>query len=110
MAFLLMTPTAHLPVHGRAYPAAILKPFLRTMPASWLAPASNPHACRVEKCALMRAHVRGLWHTVARLAATRHAARLALARVLTADLAARIMRTRFGPFAPGPRRLFSGAR
>ena len=87
-----MTPTAHLPVHGRAYPASILKPFLRTMPTSWLAPATAPHSCRVAGCALMRAHVRRLWAKVARGAETRRAAHLALARVLPADLAARVLR------------------
>ena len=92
MALLLMTPTAHLPVHGQAYPAAILKPFLRTMQTSWLAPADAPHVCRVAGCELMRAHVRCLWARVARGAVIRHTASLCLSRVFPEDIAARILR------------------
>ena len=91
MALLLMTPTAHLPVHGQAYPSAILKPFLRGMPTSWLAPADAPHACRVAGCELMRAHVRCLWARVTRGAVIRHTASLCLSRAFPADIAARIL-------------------
>ena len=87
----MMTETAHLPVHGRAYPAAILKPFLRNFPSSWLVPASEPHACRVTGCAQMREYVRCLWARVARTATTRHEAKLAVSRVFPADIAARIL-------------------
>ena len=98
-----MTATAHLPVHGRAYPAAILKPYLRISPRSWLVPAGEPHACRVTGCAQMRAYVRCLWARVARTAATRHEAKLALWRVFPADIAARIL-----GLARGRRSSFSG--
>ncbi len=91
MEYVLMTPTAHLPVHGLAYPAAILKPYLRTSRTSWLVPAGEPHACRVTGCAQMREYVRCLWARVARTAATRHEAQLALWRVFPADIAARIL-------------------
>ncbi len=91
MALFLMTPTAHLPVHGQAYPSAILKPFLRSMPTSWLAPADAPHACRVAGCELMRAHVRCLWARVTRGAVIRHTASLCMSRVFPADIAARIL-------------------
>jgi hypothetical protein len=90
-ALLLMTPTAHLPVHGRPYPASILKPFLAQHTASWLVPANEPHVCRVAGCALMRAHVRSLWSRVARRAVTRRIAHLALARVFPADIASRVV-------------------
>ena len=86
-----MTPTAHFPVHGLAYPAAILKPYLRESPKSWLVPASEPHACRVTGCAQMREYVRCLWARVARTAATFNEAKLALWRVFPADIAARIL-------------------
>ena len=86
-----MTPTAHLPVHGLAYPAAILKPYLRESPRSWLLPAREPHACRVTGCAQMRAHVRCLWARVTRGAVIRHTASLCLSRVFPADIAARIL-------------------
>ena len=91
MEYVLMTPTAHLPVHGLAYPAAILKPYLRTSRTSWLVPAGEPHACRVTGCAQMREYVRCLWARVARTAAKRREAKLALWRVFPVDIAARIL-------------------
>ena len=90
-ALLLMTPTAHLPVHGRPYPASILKPFLRTYPTSWLSDACQPHACGVAGCALMRANVRSLGARVARRAMRRFAAHLALARAFPTDIASCVL-------------------
>jgi hypothetical protein len=92
MDFLLMTSTAYLPVHGLAYPAATLKPFLLSASSSWLVPATRPHVCCVNGCDLMRAHLRGLWARVARRATRRHVAHLALARVLPSDIAGLILR------------------
>jgi hypothetical protein len=93
--FLLMTPTAHLPVHGLPYAASILKPFLTTHGTSWLSDASAPHTCGVAGCALMRANVRSLWARVARLVARRamrrFVGRLALARALPTDLASHVL-------------------
>jgi hypothetical protein len=92
MVYVLMTRTAHLPVHGRAYSAAILKPFvIASSGASWLADASQPHLCSVTSCPLMRAHLRTRWALVARLASTRREAHLTLARVLPYEIVARIL-------------------
>lgn len=92
MAYVLMTWTAHLPVHGRAYSAAILKPFVaNSRGSSWLADASKPHLCGVAWCPLMRAHLRMRWARIACRASTRHAARLYLARVLPSEIIARIL-------------------
>ena len=88
---LLMSPTAHLPVHGRRYAASILKPFLQTHKASWLADATTPHTCCVAGCALMRASVRMLWARVARRATRRFVAHLALARAFPTDIASRVL-------------------
>ena len=84
--FVLMIPTAHLPVHGLAYSAAILKPFLRPYRTSWLLPACKPHACCMKGCSQMRDYVHNLWERVARKAFTVHAARLALSRTFPTDI------------------------
>ncbi len=93
--FLLMTPTAHLPVHGQPYAAPTLLPFLEVYPLSWLARASAPHVCGVAGCALMRETVLSLWARVARRAARRAArlvaARLALARTFPRDIASYVL-------------------
>ncbi len=93
MVYVLMTQTAHhLPVHGRAYNAAILKPFvIASSGSSWLADASQPHRCGVVGCPLMRAHLRIRWALVARLASTRREAHLTLARILPYEIVARIL-------------------
>lgn len=92
MAYVLMTWTARFPVHGRAYSAAILKPFVaNSHGSSWLADASQPHLCRVAGCPLLRAHLRKRWARLARGVSTRHAARLYLARVLPSEIVARIL-------------------
>jgi hypothetical protein len=92
MAYVLMTWTARFPVHGRAYSAAILKPFVAASHgSSWLADASQPHLCGVDGCALMRAHLCKRWARVARRASIRNAARICLARVLPSDIVARIL-------------------
>ena len=94
--FLLMTPTAHLPVHGMPYAASILKPFLATHRTSWMSDASAPHVCGVARCALMRETVVSLWARVARRverrAARRLVARLALARTFPTDIASYVLR------------------
>ena len=90
-ALFLMSPTAHLPVHGKRYAAAILKPFLETHTRSWLADANKPHTCCVAGCALMRANVLLLWARVARRATRRFVAHLALARAFTTDIASRVL-------------------
>ena len=92
MAYVLMTRTAHLPVHGRAYTAAQLNPFVaESHGASWLADAGQPHMCGVAGCPLMRAHLRIRWARVVRLVSTRHAAHLTLARVMPHEIVARIL-------------------
>ena len=90
--YLLMKPTAHLPIHGVfAYSASLLKPFLTIHHTSWLSDATKPHACGVVDCDLMRAHLHALWVSVGRGFALRHASRLALGRRLPSELALRIV-------------------
>lgn len=82
-AWLLMTPTAHRPVHGQAYSAKTLVPFLRASPGSWIALASAPHKCLVARCP---SNARLLWAQLARQSTVLHAARLALARIFPTDI------------------------
>lgn len=84
--FILMIPTTHLPVHGLAYYAAILKPFLRAYRTSWLLPAYKPHACCMKGCSQMRDYVHNLWERVARKAFILHSASLVLSRTFPTDI------------------------
>lgn len=84
--FVLMIPTTHLSVHGLAYSAAILKPFLRTYRTSFLLPACKPHACCMKGCPQMRDYVHNLWERVARKAFTLHSASLVLSRKFPTDI------------------------
>jgi hypothetical protein len=81
--WLLMTPTAQRPVHGQAYSAKTLVPFLRVSPGSWIASASAPHRCLVARCP---SNARLLWAQFALQSALIHAARLALARIFPMDI------------------------